>query len=89
MPYLLQTPYDVVKVTTIELNQMWNDYAMKNGGFKIIGWTYSNFRYITNSKRPIKNLADVKGLKNSRAPQPDYSGNIQGLGRKPRAHGLV
>ena len=63
MPYLLETPYDVAKVTTGELNQMWNDYAMKNGGFKIIGWTYSNFRYITNSKRPIKNLADVKNLK--------------------------
>ncbi len=63
MPYLLQTPYDVAKVTTGELNRMWNEYAIKNGGFKIIGWTYSNFRFITNSKRPIKTLADVKGLK--------------------------
>ena len=63
MPYLLETPYDVVKVTTGELNKLWNEYTTKSGGFKILGWTYSNFRFVTNSKRPINSLADIKGLK--------------------------
>ncbi|HRL22018.1 MAG TPA: TRAP transporter substrate-binding protein, partial [Alcaligenes sp.] len=34
----------------------------KEAGVRIIGWDFTGFRSITNSKRPIKNLADLQGL---------------------------
>lgn len=63
MPYLIEDAYDAAVITTGALGEMWNDYAVQKGGFRIIGWTYSNFRYVTNSKRPVHTLADIKGLK--------------------------
>ena len=68
MPYLIKNEYDAVKVTTGELGKMWSDICIKKGGFRILGWTYSNFRHITNNVRPITSLKDIKGMK-IRIPQ--------------------
>lgn len=68
MPYLIESHYDAVKATTGGLGQHWSNLAAKKGGFRILGWTYSNFRYVTNSKRPVKKLEDIKGMK-IRIPQ--------------------
>lgn len=68
MPYLIESHYEAINATTGELGAHWNSLAEKKGGFNILGWTYSNFRYITNSKRPVAKLEDVKGLK-IRIPQ--------------------
>jgi tripartite ATP-independent transporter DctP family solute receptor len=68
MPYIMKSHSDAVAMTTGELGDRWNQLAQKQVGVNILGWTYSNFRYLTNSKRPVKNLADVKGLK-IRVPQ--------------------
>lgn len=68
MPYLIENGYEAVKATTGGLGDYWNQLSIKKGGFRIFGWTYSNFRHITNSKRPVKSLADVKNLK-IRIPQ--------------------
>jgi tripartite ATP-independent transporter DctP family solute receptor len=68
MPYLIENHYDAIQATTGSLGAHWNTLATDKGGFQMLGWTYSNFRYITNSKRPVAKLADVKGLK-IRIPQ--------------------
>lgn len=68
MPYLIEDHYEAIKATTGGLGAHWNDIAIEKGGFRILGWTYSNFRHITNSKRPVSKLADVEGLK-IRIPQ--------------------
>lgn len=68
MPYLIKNEYDAVKVTTGELGKMWNEICIKKGGFRILGWTYSNFRHITNNTRPITSIKDIKGMK-IRVPQ--------------------
>jgi tripartite ATP-independent transporter DctP family solute receptor len=68
MPYLIESHYDAIRATTGGLGAHWNKLAMEKGGFQILGWTYSSFRFITNSKRPVAKLADVKGLK-IRIPQ--------------------
>lgn len=68
MPYVMRSHSDAVAMTTGELGDRWNSLAQKQVGVNILGWTYSNFRFLTNSKRPVKNLADVKGLK-VRVPQ--------------------
>ena len=35
---------------------------MRDAGVRIVGWAYSGFRVLTNSKRPVKTLADLQGL---------------------------
>ena len=60
--------YDVVRATTGPAHDLLNGYAIREGGFRILGWTYTDYRYISNSRKPIKNLNDIKGLK-FRVPQ--------------------
>ena len=60
--------YDIVRATTGPAHDLLNGYAIREGGFRILGWTYTDYRYISNSRKPIKNLNDIKGLK-FRVPQ--------------------
>ena len=68
MPYIFDDMYDVVRATTGPAHDLLNGYAVKEGGFYVLGWTYTDYRYLSNSKRPIKKMDDVKGLK-FRVPQ--------------------
>lgn len=63
LPYLLKNDDQVVKATTGELFDYFNDVAKKRGGVRILGNCYTNFRHLTNSVRPVTKLEDVKGLK--------------------------
>ena len=52
-------------------------------GLLILGWEYNGLRYITNSKRPINTLADLKGLK-IRVPGSDqWMNTFRALGANP------
>lgn len=63
MPYIFDDVYDVVRATTGPAHELLNSYAEKDGGFIILGWVYSNFRYISNSKKPIRTISDIKDMK--------------------------
>jgi tripartite ATP-independent transporter DctP family solute receptor len=63
LPYLIQDNYDALKVTTGELGERWQNATIKEAGVRTIGWCYSGFRVLTNSKRPVKTIDDLKGLK--------------------------
>ncbi len=62
-PYLLDSEEAVVTATTGELADYFNQIVIEKGGFRILGYVYSNFRHLTNSKRPVTKLEDIKGLK--------------------------
>lgn len=63
LPYIMESHYDAVKMTTGALGEYWRDVLIKEAGVRPLGWCYSNFRNLTNSKKPITKLADIKGLK--------------------------
>ena len=63
LPYLIQSFDDAVKATTGNLGNKWRDILVKEAGVRLLGWGYSNFRVLTNSKKPVATLADLKGLK--------------------------
>jgi tripartite ATP-independent transporter DctP family solute receptor len=63
LPYLMQSFNDAVLATTGELGNKWREVLIKEAGVRLMGWGYSNFRVLTNSKKPINNLGDLKGLK--------------------------
>lgn len=67
LPYLFFTLDDVVRGTTGRPAELLNDCA-EEAGLRILAWTYCGFRYISNSKHPIKTLADMRGLR-FRVPQ--------------------
>lgn len=67
LPYLFENLDEVVKATNGKSAEILNTYAEK-AGFRVLAWTYTGFRYISNSKRPITKMADIKGLK-IRVPQ--------------------
>lgn len=67
LPYLFSNLDEVVVATNGEPAKLLNSYA-KEGGFRVLTWTYTDFRYISNSQRPITKMADIKGLK-FRVPQ--------------------
>ncbi len=67
LPYLFDDLNQVVAATKGKASDLMNTYATK-AGFRVLTWTYTDFRYISNSKRPIKKMEDLKGLK-FRVPQ--------------------
>lgn len=67
LPYIFETLDEVVKGTTGEAAELLDSYAREKN-FRVLTWTYTDFRYISNSKKPILTMADMKGLK-FRVPQ--------------------
>ncbi|MCH5277193.1 MAG: TRAP transporter substrate-binding protein [Desulfovibrionaceae bacterium] len=67
LPYLFFTLDEVVRGTTGKPAELLNACA-EEAGLRILAWTYCGFRYISNSKHPIKTMADMKGLR-FRVPQ--------------------
>ena len=67
LPYLFANLNEVVAGTNGAPAELLNKYATK-AGFRILTWTYTDFRYISNSKHPITKMADIKDLK-FRVPQ--------------------
>lgn len=52
-------------------------------GILILGWQYNGLRYITNSRRPINTVADLKGMK-IRVPGSDaWMNTFRALGANP------
>ena len=67
LPYLFENLDEVVTGTNGKPAELLNSYATK-AGFRVLCWTYTDFRYISNSKHPIKKMADMADLK-FRVPQ--------------------
>jgi tripartite ATP-independent transporter DctP family solute receptor len=67
LPYLFENIDEVVAGTNGEPAELMNAYAVK-AGFRVLTWTYTDFRYYSNSRHPIKSMKDMQGLK-FRVPQ--------------------
>lgn len=67
LPYLFPDVQAVVKGTTGEPAKVLNSYAEK-AGLRILAWTYYGYRFLSNSKRPVKTMEDMRGLR-IRVPQ--------------------
>lgn len=62
LPYVFQNLDDAVKVTQSTAAETLIQNTVRDAGVRIVGWTFSGFRVLTNSKRPVNSLADLKGL---------------------------
>ena len=62
LPYLILSLEDAEKLTQGEVGQELVENTIRDAGVRIIGWTYTGFRVLTNSKKPVKTLEDLDGL---------------------------
>lgn len=83
LPYLMHNFNDAVKATTGELGDQWRKVLIDEAGVRLMGWGYSNFRVLTNSKKPVTTLADLKGLKLRVPKNPIMIETWKALGAEP------
>jgi len=62
LPYMIQSLDDAITLTQGKLGQELIENTKRDAGVRIIGWAYSGFRVLSNSKRPIRTLDDLDGL---------------------------
>ncbi|MBM1174781.1 TRAP transporter substrate-binding protein [Microvirga arabica] len=62
LPYVILSLEDAEKLTQGPIGQELIENTVRDAGVRIIGWAYSGFRVLTNSKRPVESVADLKGL---------------------------
>lgn len=62
LPYVILSLEDAEKLTQGEIGQQMVEQTIEDAGVRIIGWAYSGFRVLTNSKKPVKTVADLQGL---------------------------
>lgn len=68
LPYVIQSAEEAKQLTLGEVGQELTENTIRDAGVRILGWSYSGFRVLTNSKRPVQTLEDLKGL-TIRVPQ--------------------
>lgn len=62
LPYMILSQDDAEKLTQGEIGQEMVNRTVEDAGVRIIGWAYSGFRVLTNSKKPVSTVADLQGL---------------------------
>ena len=62
LPYLVMSLEDAEKLTQGPVGEALSEKTIENAGVRIIAWSYTGFRVLTNSKRPVQNVDDLKGL---------------------------
>jgi len=62
LPYVILSLDDAIKLTQGPVGQELVKNTIRDAKVRIIGWAYSGFRVLTNSKKPIKTVADLKGV---------------------------
>ncbi len=62
LPYVIQSLDEAVELTQGEVGQELVENTVRDAGVRIIGWTYSGFRVLTNSKKPVRTLQDMQDL---------------------------
>lgn len=62
LPYVILSLEDAEKITQGEIGRQMVEKTIEDAGVRIIGWAYSGFRVLTNSKKPVRTVADLQGL---------------------------
>ena len=84
LPFLMPSRDVAFKVIDGEVGQLIDKrYAEK--GFISLGWMELGSRQVTNSKRPIKSMADFQGLKIRMQPLETHLATFRALGANPLA----
>ncbi len=62
LPYVILSLEDAETLTQGPVGQELTENTINDAGVRIIAWTYTGFRRLTNSKKPVTSVADLEGL---------------------------
>ncbi len=82
LPYLFTTRKAAFEAVDGILGEKLNGYLAAKG-ILILGYQENGFRHVTNSKKPIKSPADLKGLKIRTMENPMHIAFFKALGANP------
>lgn len=83
IPYLFSSPAVAWKVMDGWFGKEMAEDCLKKTGMRVLAYGETGFRHFTNSVRPIKSPADMKGLKIRVMESPVYINMIRALGAAP------
>jgi tripartite ATP-independent transporter DctP family solute receptor len=83
IPYLFSTAPIAWKVMDGWFGKEMAEDCLKKTGMRVLAWGETGFRNFTNSTRPIKSPADMKGLKLRVMESPVYVNMVKALGAAP------
>lgn len=62
LPYVIQSLDEAAVITQGEIGEELSENTIRDAGVRILAWTYTGFRVLTNSKKPVSSLEDLRGL---------------------------
>jgi len=62
LPYVIQSLEEAEKLTQGEVGEELIENTVRDAGVRIVGWAYTGFRVLTNSKKPVKTLEDLQDV---------------------------
>ncbi|MFD3188745.1 TRAP transporter substrate-binding protein [Sedimentitalea sp. HM32M-2] len=62
LPYVILSLEDAEKLTQGPIGAELTENTLRDAGVRIIAWTYTGFRVLTNSAKPVHSVADLQGL---------------------------
>lgn len=62
LPYVILSLDDAITLTQGEIGQQMIENTIRDAGVRIVGWTYTGFRRLTNSVKPVETVEDLQGL---------------------------
>jgi len=62
LPYVILSLEDAEKLTQGPIGEQLTENTIEDAGVRFIAWSYTGFRRLTNSKRPVESVADLQGL---------------------------
>ncbi len=62
LPYVIQSLEEAELLTQGEVGQELVENTVRDAGVRIVGWAYTGFRVLTNSKKPVQSLEDLQDL---------------------------
>lgn len=62
LPYMILSLEEAVQLTEGDIGKELVENTIRDAGVRIIAWSYAGFRVLSNSKKPITTLDDLKGI---------------------------
>lgn len=83
LPYIFPTTSSARKVFDSDLAKNINETITKESGTRPLLWLIGGYRYLTNSKKPIEKIEDLKGLKIRVSPSEMQLATYRSFGIEP------
>lgn len=62
LPYVIRSVEEARTLVEGDIGKTLTENTVRDANVRIVGWAFSGFRVLTNSKKPVSKLSDLKGL---------------------------